>query len=109
MIGASQTCMWGRSVALGVLASIYAIPVRWTLRRSWISLVVCLRVCSWWWIIGCVDLDLGMFGRSAINMSIPSGNLVRVSSCVIQLVFVGSEVSYSCRAVMGGVVRVMSL
>jgi len=101
MIGVSQSCMRRCSVAFGVLASIYAIPVGWTLCRNWISLLMCLRVCSWWWIIGCVDLDLGMFGRLAITMSIPSGKLFRIPSSVIQFVSIGSEVSHSCGTVMG--------
>jgi hypothetical protein len=43
MLGVSQTCMRGCNLAFGVLASIYATPVGWTLCRNWMSLTVCLR------------------------------------------------------------------
>ena len=101
MFGGSHSCMRGRNLALGVLASIYAIPVGWTLRRKWISLTMWWRVCSWWWRMGCVPLVLGMSGRLAITMSIPMGKLVTISSGVMRLVFVGSNVSHSCRDVVG--------
>ncbi len=44
---------------------------------------------------------MGMSGRLANTMSIPSGKLVNISSCVMRFVFAGSEVSHSCRAVVG--------
>jgi hypothetical protein len=51
--------------------------------------------------MGCITLVLGMSGRLAIIMSIPSEKLVKTPSGVIRLVFVGSNVSHSCRAVVG--------
>jgi hypothetical protein len=42
-----------------------------------------------------------MSSRLAISMSIPSGKLVKIPSGVMKFVFVGSEVSHLCRAVVG--------
>ncbi len=43
----------------------------------------------------------GMSGRLAIIMYIPSGKLVKIPSGDIRFMFVGSNVSHSCRAVVG--------
>ena len=51
--------------------------------------------------MGCVALVLGMSGRLAITMSIPMEKLVKITSGVMRFVFVGSNVSHSCRAVVG--------
>ena len=42
-----------------------------------------------------------MSGRLANTMSIPSGKLVKIPSDVMRFMFVGSEVSHSCKAVVG--------
>ena len=51
--------------------------------------------------MGCVSLVLGMSGRLAIIMSIPSEKSVKIPSGVMRFVFVGSNVSHSCMAVVG--------
>jgi hypothetical protein len=51
--------------------------------------------------MGCVALVLGMCGRLAIIMSIPSGKLVKIHLGYTRFVFTGSIVSHSCRAVVG--------
>ena len=66
------------------------------------NLIMRWRVCSWWWVIGCVDLVLGMSGRLPITMSIPSGKLVKIPSGVMRFVFIENKVFHSCRAVVGG-------
>ena len=52
--------------------------------------------------MGYVALVIGMSNRLAIIMSIPSEKLVKIPSGVMRFVFVGSKVSHSCRAVVGG-------
>jgi len=34
MLGVNQSCLWGFSLVLGVLASMYPIPVDWALSRK---------------------------------------------------------------------------
>ena len=51
----------------------------------------------WFWVCHYVDMS----DKMAFMMSIPSGNLIKIHSRVMRFVFVGSEVSHSCRAIVG--------
>ncbi len=51
--------------------------------------------------MGYASLVLGMSGRLAIIMSIPSRKLVQIPSDAMRFVFVGIKMSHSCRAVVG--------
>ncbi len=44
---------------------------------------------------------LGLSGRLAITMSTPPGKLAKIPSCVMEIVFVGSEEYHCCRAIAG--------
>ncbi len=50
MFEVSQSFEWGCSVSLGVLASMYPIPVRWMLSKKWSSLTMFFSVFSPGWV-----------------------------------------------------------
>jgi len=96
MMGVNHSCVWGCSLLLGVLASMYPIPAGCKISRRCSILTIFLSVFSagwvafrvfWLWVGSLVD-------QLYIMMSMPSGKLARIASGVMVFVLAGSRVSH---------------